>query len=304
MAFKKYKKSRKPRRRTRAKWRQQKLAVGTVQKIARDIAKSEDKKNLKKYVHVTYVKADAFTWGGAAYKRALPSLSNWRTHTGSEQDLAMPYQILTNVADNVITPEMKLLDANEQAEVELAIHGVQTYGIVCNNSLRPMRFEARLLWIPNLNKYTQASIDYLIPRFTQMFKSGKGTGNLLFQGYDRRSLATLTATGIPVQFRVLARKVMFLPAASWTGTLTGTTPPGTFDAECPIIFKRFTLQKYFKNPLKGFVRSDIGPNDIMSNGNIVLVYWSDLPGSSSFNILATSNLQYSVKSNMNSDIPS
>lgn len=292
------------RRRRKAKWRQQKLAVGTVQKIARDIAKAEDKKNLKKYVHCSYVTAAGFqsTWPTAAYKRALPSLSNWASHTGSSQDLAIPYQILTRIADNVITPEMKNLDQGEQAQTEVAIHGVQTYGVVCNNSLRPMRFEARLLWIPNLNKYTQAQIDYLLPRFTQFFKSGKGTGNLLFQGYARRGLGALDASGIPTSFRVLARKVLYVPAASWTGTLTGTQNPGTFDAEMPIVFKRFSMAKYFKKALKGYCRADAAPNDVMSNGNIVLVYWSDLPGSSSFNVLITSNVQYSVKANMNDDV--
>lgn len=296
------KKSRRRYARKRGKWRQQKLAVGTVQRIARNIAKAEDKKNMKKYVHVSYVKDDNFQdWPTAAYKRALPLLQNWRTITGTAQDLQMPYSVISRVGGNLVTPELVNLDGAEQAQLELRIHGIQTYGIVANNSPRPMRFEARLLWIPNLNKYTQAVIDYLIPRFTMLHKSGQGTGNLLYQGYNKRDLATKTATGIPATFVTLARKVMYLPAAAWEATITGNNA-GSFDAQTPLIFKRFRLSKYFKKPRVGFVRQDSDPNDVMSNGNFVLAYWTDQPGNNSFSILATSNMQYSIKSNMNDDV--
>lgn len=291
-----------PRKKTYArKWRQQKLAVGTVQEIAREIAQQEDKKQMKKYVHCSYVKSDSFTnWSSASYKRALPALANWKSHTGSEQDLTTPYQILSNVGGNIDAPELKLLTQDEAGRLELRIHGIETFGVICNTSLRPMRFEARLLWIPNLNSYTNASIDYMQPRFTMFSKSGAGTGNLLRQGYNRRALGALTATGIPIKFKTLDRIVINVAAQDWTAAITGQAA-GEFSAQAPLVFKKFKLAKYFKDPHKGFVRNN---QDEMTNGNYCLVYWSDLPGTSTFSILATSNMQYSVKAVMHDDIPS
>lgn len=285
-------KSRFSRRRGKGKWRQQKLAVGTVQRIAREIAKKEDRKNLQKYCHVSQQKADAYTWSDL---RALPAMANWKSFTGSIQDTGLIHQVISDVGGNIQVSDMVLLSSDEKKQVEIRIHGLEVFGVVANQATRPARFEVRVLWIPNLNTFTNASIDYLQPRITMFYKSGKGVGNLLRQGYDRKQLTVSTATGIPITFKTVARKVLYLPAAS----VSGTMPGGGLSIATPIVFKRFTLKKYFKNPKKGFVEGD---DDEMTNGNYVLCYWNDLSGTQSMSILATSNFQYSLASARHNDL--
>lgn len=276
------------------KWRQQKLAVGTVQKIAREIAQAEDQRMVKKYVHTTKLHRAGFTWDN---HRSLPEFGDWQQISGNMQDTLLPYSIVSSLGGNVISSEMPLLNGTEEKQLELRIHGVETFGIVKNNSDVPIRVEARLLWIPNLNQFTQASIDYLVPRITMFYKSGRGVGNLLRQGYARRSLTTATATGVPVKFTTLDRVVLHLPATNYVGTVDGNQ----LSFIRPYQFKRFKLSKYFLKPRRGFVGSQSSPNDIMSNGNYVICYWSDQVGTATFSFLATTNLQYSIKQNMNTD---
>lgn len=283
----------------RRKWRQQKLAVGTVQRIARDIAKREDKKLLVKYVHSTLHKDAASTWVNL---RSLPPLTTWESIPAANQDTALPYKIVSAVGGNVRAARMTNQSANDKERCAIRIHGIETFGVVYNESSSPMRLEVRLIFVPNLNQYTTDAIDYLRPRITMFHDTG--AGNLLRSGYNRKAISAYTATGHPIKFQTLARKVIWCPAASSAGTIT---PTGGGAGEVvtfmrPAVYKRFKLAKYFKSARTGYCNES---DDELANGNYYLVYWNDLPGAGTGNImkfLACSNLQYSMKGPLKPDI--
>lgn len=281
----------------RAKWRQQKLAVGTVQKIAREIARKEDSKNIHKYCHVAQVKAPGYIWSDPRY---LPATINWETVAGNDQNNQIKYKLISGLGGNQEFANMTQQDQAERGQVELRLHGVQCYGIVKNNSPSPMRVEIRLVFVPNLNQFTDDAVDYLTPRISHMFRSGKGGGNLLNQGYNRKNLGSASATGVPINIQILAKKVLFLPPASVNGTVLQNQQLNPITLLTPVVYKRFSLFKYFKNARKAYARAS-APE--LSNGNYYLVYWSDASTTGTFSILATTNLQYSLRSPMKPDDP-
>lgn len=302
MAFRKRFRNRKRQyRRKKGKWRQQKLAVGTVQRIAKDIAQREDKKNLVKYVHPTYVKSSTLTWASANYQQNVPDPQYWQTITGgllTDTAFQNHYVELSAIGGNINAANMTNLDGAERGKVEVRVHGMQVFGIVKNSASHPTRFEARLIYIPNANIYTNDANDYIRPRITMFWQ--KGVGGLIRQGYDRRSLAALTATGIPVKFQELARKVIHLPAASVSGSVTVNSVISPIVMTTPPVRKRFTLAKYFKQPRRAFMRSN---QSELSNGSYYLVYWCDLPSTANtMNVLAVCNFQYSLKAPMHDDL--
>lgn len=266
-------------------------AVGTVQKIARDIAKAEDKKNLVKYVKETQTKAAAFSWNTMA---ALPAPQNWLQLAGG--DIGFKSQIISDIGDDVEAAAPTHFTAADAQQLEVRVHGIEVRGIVRNNSIRATRVEIRLLWIPNINSYTDSVINYLQPRLTMFHKSGKGVGSLLFQGYNKRALAVYDATGVPIKFTTLARKVIMLPQATTSGTLTAGPAVEAILLAVPTFPKRFTMKKYFKTPKRHFIRGDQTP---MSDGNYYLCYWTD--GSSALStcsLLVDTLMQYSIKAPM------
>ena len=255
-------------------------------------------------MHETQTKAAGYVWQNPSI---LPVNSSWAALTGG----AIQYQNLSDIGGNVrLTQMQNFADPpapappvadNVQAKLELRIHGIQCRGIVKNNSTVPARVEIRLLYIPNLNAYTVAPIDYLVPRFTMFYKSGQGTGNILFNGYNRRALAALDATGVPVKFTTLDRKVIHLPPATVYGTVTMAQATETIMLSTPAVYRRFSLSKYFKTPRRAFARAS---QNELSDGNYFLVYWSDLATvGMTCSILADSLLQYSIKAPMHEDEP-
>lgn len=294
----KYRRKRAAGAKRRRKWRQQKLAVGTVERIARDIAKREDKKMLVKYVHTSLVKASTATWTDY---RALPQLAVWRSWYAGQQDPNLLYKCVSEIGGNVRAVRMQNQSANDRERLSIRIHGVETFGVVRNEAPRPARFEVRLIFIPNLNQFTNDAIDYLRPRITMFHKTGPGTP--LYAGYNRKSIAAQTATGHPIKFQTLARKVIHLPAASIVGAITPATGTGeVVSMQTPQLFKRFKLAKYFKKPRIGYCNDQ---DDELSNGNYYLVYWNDLPANGTANVMkfiAATNMQYSLKGPLLPDV--
>lgn len=228
------------------------------------------------------------------YPNATPVVSDWQLSTGS----VLYSKNISDVGGNIQAANMTLQSAAEKGEVELRIHGIQGFGVCTNNSDYPLRVEVRLLWIPNANDFTLNTANtYITPRFTMFCKDGQGVNGMLYRGYDKRGLGALDATGVPLKFQQLARKVIHLPARSFNGTVGtgGTAQP--IEISKSLVYKRFSFAKYFKTARKGYVRAS---QQEMSNGNFFLVYWSD--GATvlqSYSMLITTNLQYSLKAPMN-----
>lgn len=297
MPRKKWGRARTRRQRKKRKWRQQKLAIGTVQKIAKQIAKREDQKQLKKYVHVSYIKNANYDWH--RYPMALPVVTNWQLSTGGG---ALYNKIISNVGGFIQDANMTQQDAAERGQVELRVHGMQAFGILTNNSIYPCRVEVRLIFIPNANAYTTTPNAYLTPRITMLSKSGHGVNGLTYRGYDKRSLSALDATGVPIKYQELGRRVVYLPARNYIGTYgVPGNPPTTqpINISSPLVYKRWSISKYFKTPRKAHCRSG---EDDLSDGNYYIIYWSDgATNQQTFSHLATANFQYSLKSVMNDD---
>lgn len=252
---------------------------------------------MEKYVHVSYITAPGFESNWApSHVASLPAATSWFQLGGAG---AMLSKMVSSIGGHIQAANMPVLDAAEQGQVQIRIHGIECFGIVQNNSANPVRCEIRFVYVPNTNVYTDDANDYLVPRLTMFAKSGNGVGGLLRQGYDRKSLAVFDATSNPVKYQVLARKVMFLPAATMTGTITqgGSIDPILFNI--PPVRKRFKLAKYFKTPKTAFCRSN---HDELSNGNYFLVAWTDAPlSTTTISILATQNVQYSLKGALRDD---
>lgn len=274
-----------------------------VEKRMQEIARKEDKKNMVKYVHVSYLKPAALNWS-AGYLAHNPPPSLWYTLPGASD---MSIINASQIGGNIELLNMVNVNNAHQGDLEVRIHGIQSYGIFKNNSAYPARVETRLLYIPNTNVYTDDANDYLTPRFTMLWKDGKGIGVPLRKGYNKRQLAAFTATGIPVKYQELDKQVIFLPPATVTGTIN--LPP-MYDGDAghveaismntPVVYKRTSMAKYFKTPRKAYIRPN---NSELTNGNYFLVVWTDLPnGTDTVSCLMTNNLQYSIKAPFNKDV--
>lgn len=264
------------------------------EKRAKEIAQKEDRKNLRKYVHVTQIVSSLYTdW--YRHPQQMPLPTQWQLCTGE----TFYNKMISDLGGNVGITELSNLDAAEQSQLELRIHGIQVHGAILNNSTYPVRVEARLIYIPNANAFTTQPNDYLTPRQT-MFMGKDGLGGLQYRGYDYRALGALDATGVPVKYKNLARKAIFAKSNKVNGTQGAAGAQTPIVLQLPMTYKRFTLTKYFKKPKRAFVR---GSQAELSNGNYYLVWWSD--GASTqqtFSIIASMNLQYSIKAPMNDDI--
>lgn len=254
---------------------------------------------MEKYVHVSYIATAGYeaNWPNS-HVASLPASTSWFQLGGAG---AMLSKLCSGIGGHIQAANMSVLDAEEQGQVQLRIHGIESFGVVQNNSPLPVRCEIRIVYVPNTNVYTDDANDYLVPRLTMFAKSGQGVGGLLRQGYDRKSLAVFDATSNPVKFKTLARKVIYLPSATMTGTITNTND-GSIDPvllNVPPIRKRFKLSKYFKHPKKAFCRAN---HDELSNGNYFLVAWTDGPlSTTTISFLSTQNIQYSLKGPMRDD---
>lgn len=258
------------------------------------IATKLDKANIKKYVHVMQVRAATFVdWH--LYPSVTPTTTNWLECGGQKCN----YEILSGIGGNVQQTAMVNQSANEQKRLALGIHGVQAFGVLTNSSVVPTRVEVRLIFIPNFNQYTDDAVDYLTPRFTMFYKSGLGVNGLMYRGYNKNSLAMYDASSTTVKYQTLDRKVIYLPGIGIHGTLGN--PAQAIVLSTPAIYKRFHLKKYFKRARPAFVR-EAAPAKELSNGNYFLVWWSDgAVAVQKYRILATTNLQYSIKHSMLDD---
>lgn len=225
----------------------------------------------------------------------MPIPTKWQLCTGT----ILYSKLLSNVGGNVAITELTALDSAEQAQLELRIHGIQVDGAVLNNSVYPVRVEFRVIFIPNSNSFTIQPNDYLLPRMT-MFWGQKGLGGPQYRGYNSRALGALDATGVPITYKNLARKVVFAKSNKLNGTQGPAAQQTAIQMQLPLTYKRFHMAEYFKTPKKAFCR---GTQDELSNGNYYLVWWSDGDTTQqSYSVCASMNFQYSIKAAMNDDI--
>ena len=257
----------------KGKWRQQKLAIGTVQKIARQIAKSEDKKNIKYYINNVFHAADSFNWDSVT--EICPSESYRPIING-----ALESQIMSDVSgllfDNI--PNYSNVgpfpDTTFQQSLTIGVNAIQARLSIRNPNIDDVRVEAQIVFISNLNDQTDDAVDFLRPDVFMLYK--KGGGNLLYDGLAKKGIRNKATGASSVRdYQIIARKVVTIKGTYFSGK--------TIEDQGNCIYiqgvnrRNITLTKYFKRERKHNCKYATGAVPrMLTDGNYYLIIFSDL----------------------------
>jgi len=252
----------------KSKWRQQKLAVGTVQKIARQIAKQEDNKRMEWRIHQRYVIQTGGLWTSQTMR---PTEAVKRRYTVG----AVDSWLLTGFANAV---ENDLVQNSASSYNRSATYGVKTVQAhLCfeNNTPVPVRAIAALMFIPNLDQLTADSVDRLTPRIEFL----RGTPNLKFDGIFGGDLQKMS-DGQQASGRtcVICDQKKFTIPCGRNFRTDGGGDPLNIQTEQTQPCKIVRLSKTYKRLKKlyyNFVAADGNNREFMSNGNFYLAYCTD-----------------------------
>lgn len=252
------------RRRLQKKWRQQKLAVGTVAKIARKVALKLDKAHMKYHFFRREFLADGQEWPDGCL--ALPTGSAFQDVHGFEA------KEISGLADFVSDLSATQATALQSKSLPVYIQGIQSRFIIQNRSNVSCICRAMLVYIPNLNSSTGQAVDNLRPDVRMLGKTG--TGNLQYDGWMKKELDTgssfLQGTR---RYSILAQKKLYLAPTRPSGQYTAQTPPQTVPAYKTV---HFTLSKYYKGfGKKCMIKSANATGAPLFDGNFYYLLWTD-----------------------------
>lgn len=276
-------------RRTRyrkGKWRQQKLAVGTVAKIARKVATKLDRAHIKKHRYKLIVAHDGFQWSSAF---SLPPSQDWRAVSSD----AMESKCISTVGGFISDQIPHALSSLLQDSVALRIHGLQARFAVQNRNAVSCRLRAMLVYIPNLNKQTNDAVDFMRPDFHMLSK--QGTGNLIYDGFDKDDLKNSSAGAASVRrYTILDTYRTTLQPTGYSGQQVSSA--GIIRDITAIKTKHFRLTKYFKGMgKKGNLKANGNITQMLSDGNYFYLLWTDLPSGLSLNYVAVTSMRFHVQ---------
>lgn len=283
----------------KAKWRQQKLAVGTIEKIARRVAKGLDKAQDKLHLYDEIYTADGFNWSSVLQ---LPPGTSWRPVMSG----GLESKCISNITGLVQDGQVPGSPGNANPEnLTIAVRAVQCRFAVSNREAIPCRLEAQLIFVPNLNRQTQDGVDFLRPDVFMLYK--KGTGNILYDGFSKDTLKNKSTGASSVRaYTILARKVIYLRGSSNSGQNIAIpvdpSDPDSFDHMADVPYynhKRITLTKYFKRDRKHNIKSGTEGNPL-TDGNYYFILWSDLPTGFRVHYVAMSSIKFRVLSTTDS----
>lgn len=258
-----YKKNYKTKSRIKKKWRQQKLSVGTVAKIARKVAKRlDDANNIYVYSNV-YNARDGFTWSSVT--ETVPN-NGYRPILNG----AMESQVISDLS-NLVQDVSIVAISSDYRSITVGVKAVQSRICIRNPNVDTIRYDAQLVYIPNLNDQTDDGVDFLRPDVFMLYKNGGG--NLLYDGIAKKAIRNLSTGASSVrEYTILARKV---------GTLRGSIASGTDtaqDARPNVARTQFYLTKYFKRERKHNCKQvQAGGANQFTDGNYYLIIHSDIP---------------------------
>ena len=260
-------------RRGRGRYRQQKLAVATVQKIAREVAKQEDNKHIHWIIH----RAEITRVPGWTQNFASPTESQKYVLQPNLPSAVLLSQIGNLTESQLTTPESGGTTQIDDRSNFYFVKAACAYMAFENNTAMPVRCRAELVFVPNLNSRTDDAIDNLDTDI-ETFKSGV---NLKFKGIFRPLLRMqgTDSAGSPI-YRLLASKEFVLPACKQYST---PAPPASgvgvagYHAQ---VRKYVNLSKYWKRPLKLLWKSYVQQQEITGpqmcdNGNILVQVCTD-----------------------------
>jgi len=270
-----YKKNYKKRSK-KGKWRQQKLAIGTVQKIAKQIAKKLDDKNIIFYYNNIPHTADGFTWDSVT---ELPTESAYRPI----QQGALESQIMSELANVVNVPGHGAGGSvQNRVNLQIAIKACEARLIFQNINTCPVRVVIQIVFIPNLNEQTDDAVDFLRPDVFMLYK--RGSGNLLYDGLAKQGIANKSTGAASVRkYQIISSKTITVPACNYRAAQIedAQTPPtaGTMMRDvASASYRRVTLTKYFKRERKHnckYRQAAVGPQ-LLTDGSYYLIIHSDI----------------------------
>lgn len=298
-------KFRRRQRKGKRKWRQQKLAVGTVQKIARQIAKQEDNKHIQFLVNQTLITPGPWPDLQAAPRESSKAILqpndiiwNYLSSIGNLTEsnlISHP----TVASGNTIQPDRTNEYLVKALEVNLAFE---------NNTFKATRVRVELCYVDNLNFRTQDAVDKLIPDFST-FHSGV---NMKYQGMLRKfqKFSDVSERATSPNYHLLDAKEFVLPAckASTRYVLSGGAE---VLEDCNAQVRKYVrLRKYYsKRPKKLYWKSfqqgaEIDGPQLCDNGNFIiqamcdtefLVTAGNMANPTGVRMWGTSGLKYFIK---------
>lgn len=250
--------------RIKKKWRQQKLAVGTVQKIAKDIAKKLDQQKIQYFYSNIFFAKDGYTWDSV---NAICPSHEYRPIVSG----ALESQVLSDISNLLQLPQTAVANPDVKS-ITVGIKAVQARISIRNPNQDPIRFEAQIIYMPNLNDSTNDAVDFIRPDVFMLYKYGGG--NLLYDGIAKKGITNKSSSLASARaYTVIARK---------TGTIRGYIATGQPEAghiNINVARKNFTITKYFKTEKKHNCKVNAGPGGPerqFTDGNYYLIIFSDI----------------------------
>lgn len=264
-----YKKSYKKYNKTKKKWRQQKLAVGTVEKIATKVAKRLDEKNLKYIYSNLFSARDGYNWDSVT---AICPSSKYRPI----QSGALDAQIISDLSG--LIQDTSQVIAGTRTDITIAVKTIQCRISIRNPNIDAIRYEAQIVFIPNLNRATSDAVDFIRPDVFMLYK--KGGGGLLYDGIAKKAIRNKSSSASSVRdYTILSRTYGTIRGTNNSGTSLINIDPtlGDYASDIPYISRRnFTISKYFKRERRHNCKAATAPAQPFTDGNYYLLIFSDL----------------------------
>lgn len=272
------------RRRLQKKWRQQKLAVGTVAKIAKKVASRLDRAGEKHHIFEIHFAADGTAW--PADTLSLPLQANWRAVAGG----ALEGKPVSDIGGFVIDTSAANVTALQEQGVTIRMQGIQSRFCFQNRNVMSCRVRLYLIFIPNLNNQTGDAVDFLRPDIYMFGKTG--TGNLVYDGWNKQMMNIKSASNSGYRrWTILDKRTFTLGPSRNTGqssAIVGADLPG-------YVSKHVTLSKYFKGAgRKHYIKPTGATGRMLTDGAYYFVLHSDLPVGSSLHYVNSSQCKFKI----------
>lgn len=241
-----------------------------IEKRIDEISKKNDMKNDVIHTYDKFYIADGQDWTSVT---ELPTIGQFRPIAAG----SLENKILTDFGGLVHDPIPTELAADLQDCVTVGLKGIQCRFGIQNRSTQSARVTVQLVYVPNLNRATADSVDYLRPDVFMLWKYG--TGNILFDGWSKNNVKNMSSSqGGSTTYSILARQTFNL-----NGTTTTTNPNYTIKT------KRVNLTKIWKNYKNHNIK--ILPGQAVAqpftDGNYYFTIHSDLPVAGLYYIMAS-----------------
>lgn len=262
------------------KWRQQKLAVGTVARIAKKVASKLDRKQDARqirYLSEVYA-ADGYSWPDSQVINNPPQTAYRPVLSG-----ALESKLVSKVSELLTDPAAVNLSPADADAITCYCKGIQMRFALQNRNSISCRVNMAIVFIPNLNRQTEDAVDFLRPDQYMLYRFGSG---IQYEGWDKKQIRNLAGSPSSVRkFVVLAHKKVTLP---------GTVNSGfTVDNQQQRITTRYyNLTKHFKGMGKKHnIKPGTSEDITFSDGSYYYMLWSDLPAGDDLHYLGCSSMK-------------